>query len=410
MMGEIKMAIVHDFVDRYKKEFDYYEMVSKLVAQQLENGLKESGIRAIVTYRAKNPERLLAKLIHREEEKKYSSDDDIYLDIPDLSGVRVALYFPSDREKVASIIKELFFLLSDPIDFPSKNRSHDNSKRFSGYRAQHYRVSLLEKNLSEPQKRYLQARTEIQVASVLMHAWSEVEHDLVYKPLNGELSEEELTILDELNGLVMVGEIALERLKKAGDIRVNKNKIFNNQYELASYLYNKYNDKNDNGKPLQLGNIELLYNLIKECGINSQSEVNKYLSNISLEKEAGTICEQIADNVILGNDERYKVYSNLKSTLNLDDDLEYAIGNYIKQWIQLEMIVKSKTADYNPRSRNLFSLNNIKKIFPNEDCQYISFLRRERNLVVHGIELPPVDDLNRNAEEVKKLCLKYSVT
>ena len=45
-----------------------------------------------------------------------------------------------------------------------------------------------------------------------MHAWSEVEHDLVYKPLNGTLSEEELAILDELNGLVLAGEIALERL------------------------------------------------------------------------------------------------------------------------------------------------------------------------------------------------------
>ena len=47
-----------------------------------------------------------------------------------------------------------------------------------------------------------------------MHAWSEVEHDLVYKPLAGDLSEEELAILDEINGLVLTGEIALERLQK----------------------------------------------------------------------------------------------------------------------------------------------------------------------------------------------------
>ncbi len=41
-----------------------------------------------------------------------------------------------------------------------------------------------------------------------MHAWSEVEHDLTYKPMQGTLSEEELSILDELNGLVLAGEIA----------------------------------------------------------------------------------------------------------------------------------------------------------------------------------------------------------
>lgn len=57
-----------------------------------------------------------------------------------------------------------------------------------------------------------------------MHAWSEVEHDLVYKPLNGTLSEEELAILDELNGLVLAGEIALERLQIAGTARILKEK------------------------------------------------------------------------------------------------------------------------------------------------------------------------------------------
>jgi ppGpp synthetase/RelA/SpoT-type nucleotidyltranferase len=54
-----------------------------------------------------------------------------------------------------------------------------------------------------------------------MHAWSEVEHDLVYKPLQGSLSEDEYAILDELNGLVLAGEIALERLQRAGESRVS---------------------------------------------------------------------------------------------------------------------------------------------------------------------------------------------
>ena len=72
------MGIIEEFVQHYKKEYDFYEMVSKLVAQQMESSLHEAGIRAIVTYRAKNPERLLAKLYQRNEERdsKYSSLDD----------------------------------------------------------------------------------------------------------------------------------------------------------------------------------------------------------------------------------------------------------------------------------------------------------------------------------------------
>lgn len=102
------MEIIEKFVGHYKKEYDFYEMVSKLVAQQLESSLHEAGIRAIVTYRAKNPERLLVKLCQRNEKRdnKYLCLDDIYSDICDLSGVRVALYFPKDRDKVSNIIEE----------------------------------------------------------------------------------------------------------------------------------------------------------------------------------------------------------------------------------------------------------------------------------------------------------------
>lgn len=119
------METIEEFVQHYKKEYDFYEMVSKLVAQQMESSLHEAGIRAIVTYRAKkNPERLLAKLYQRNEERdsKYSSLDDIYSDICDLSGVRVALYFPKDRDKVGDIIKENFTLLEEPKIFPKKKK------------------------------------------------------------------------------------------------------------------------------------------------------------------------------------------------------------------------------------------------------------------------------------------------
>ena len=41
------MGIIEEFVQHYKKEHDFYEMVSKLVAQQMESSLHEAGIRAI---------------------------------------------------------------------------------------------------------------------------------------------------------------------------------------------------------------------------------------------------------------------------------------------------------------------------------------------------------------------------
>ena len=97
-----------------------------------------------------------------------------------------------------------------------------------------------------------------------MHAWSEVEHDLIYKPLQGALSDEELSILDELNGLVLTGEIALERLQSAGNERIkNKETTFTSQYDLASYLYNYLSSHfKEEDVELRMGNIELLFKLL----------------------------------------------------------------------------------------------------------------------------------------------------
>jgi ppGpp synthetase/RelA/SpoT-type nucleotidyltranferase len=89
-------------------------------------------------------------------------------------------------------------------------------KRFSGYLPTHHRVYLREFSMNEAEKRYASALIEVQGASVLTHAWAEVEHELVYKPQQGSLSYDEYSILDQINGLVVAGELALEQLQRVG--------------------------------------------------------------------------------------------------------------------------------------------------------------------------------------------------
>lgn len=238
-----------------------------------------------------------------------------------------------------------------------------------------------------------------------MHAWSEVEHDLVYKPLNGNLSDEELAILDELNGLVLAGEIALERLQAAGNTRITKDKSFNNQYELASFLYNKYEDKLKHNNDLQLGNVELLYKLMKDCNLNSPSKLSPYLKSLFFTGDLRSLCEQIADNMILGNKERYETYTNLKSSvLSSDKELQSSIGYFMGQWIRFEQIISKLTADTNPKSRILFSPNNLGQFLSEKELYHVLSLRKSRNLIVHGMELPSIKDINVMADEVKNIC------
>ena len=95
------MELINQFIEDYKSKFNYYDMAARLGAKLLEEALRSSGIRAMVTSRAKNPSRLKVKVEQRSRKRGvfYQTLAEIYEDIADLSGVRVSLYFPGDREK-----------------------------------------------------------------------------------------------------------------------------------------------------------------------------------------------------------------------------------------------------------------------------------------------------------------------
>ena len=75
------MSVIDKFIERYTKEYDFFQEASGICAQQCETGLQRIGIRAIVTHRAKRPDRLYDKLKKRNDEKKYRRIEDIYTDM-----------------------------------------------------------------------------------------------------------------------------------------------------------------------------------------------------------------------------------------------------------------------------------------------------------------------------------------
>lgn len=403
------MDLISQFIENYKKKFNYYETASRLAAQQLEASLQSSGIRAIVTFRAKNPSRLKAKVIRRNEYREipYHNMPEIYADIADLSGVRVSLYFPGDRDKVDTLINNLFDI-SETKRFPGQSRQPSYNKRFSGYWANHYRANLKEDQLNSQQNKYAATRIEVQVASVLMHAWSEVEHDLVYKPLQGMLSDEELAILDELNGLVLTGEIALERLQSAGNERINnKNTTFISQYDLASYLYNYLSGKYRQDEiEFRMGNVELLFRLICRLKVESVKEVDLIMKSLKLINDKRSISQQLIDQIITGSEKRYAIYQELMvPAWQSDKQLAPAVEYFIEQWVQLENLLNKATRKLNPKSRGPFNLNTIKrsKTLDNETVNKVMALRKVRNLVVHGMELPEFGSITKQGNELHKL-------
>lgn len=98
------------------------------------------------------------------------------IDIEDLAGCRVSFCVGSDIERFKKYIYEEFDVVSETLHHTSEGDER-------GYNATHVIVKLKSKreNLLE-YKKFKNLKCEIQLKTVLFHAWSEVEHSIGYKP------------------------------------------------------------------------------------------------------------------------------------------------------------------------------------------------------------------------------------
>lgn len=104
-------------------------------------------------------------------ERKLSRPDRIYHkldDMTDLIGLRVITYFAEDVDDVAQMIEDHYDIdLTQSVD---KRLSTDPNA--FGYQSLHYICKLDGHN---------HGSFEVQIRSILQHAWAEIEHDLGYK-------------------------------------------------------------------------------------------------------------------------------------------------------------------------------------------------------------------------------------
>jgi ppGpp synthetase/RelA/SpoT-type nucleotidyltranferase len=102
-------------------------------------------------------------------------------DITDLLGLRVITYFDYEVSDVAEIIEKEFVV---DWDNSVDKRTTLDPDRF-GYLSLHYVVSLNQGRLALPEYRNFEnVKFEIQIRSILQHAWAEIEHDLGYRTEN----------------------------------------------------------------------------------------------------------------------------------------------------------------------------------------------------------------------------------
>jgi putative GTP pyrophosphokinase len=94
----------------------------------------------------------------------------------DFVGLRVVLYFPNDTHAVEKLLKDNFLVEQ------SENKSDKLEINEFGYRSHHCIIKVAKSWCKTPNYRGLEdIKSEVQIRTVLMHAWAEIEHKLQYK-------------------------------------------------------------------------------------------------------------------------------------------------------------------------------------------------------------------------------------
>lgn len=307
----------------YKAQSPHYEDLAKSVKKILGSLLKENNFfYQTTTYRLKN----LPSLAKKVSDGNYKKLSDIY----DVAGCRVIFYLESDIDRFTRLIYEEF----------GKENIVKYALKYSeeGYNAQHVVIKLNKERLGLSEySKFKGLVCEIQLTTVLFHAWSEMEHDTIYKPKKElqKFNQEYFKSLEDEFSKIMKDHIKqasysfefiymnMEHLKKGKQIfsldffksvsgLTSNNEIYENLKLLHNYV-ERFGDK----APKELGIIELIKGILeksKKLKIEERKTIIGTLKGIGY-SEVAVLCIEILEELrYLHTREIFRILVELSSS------------------------------------------------------------------------------------------------
>lgn len=162
-----------ELLAQYKHLLPVYTRMEEVIPEKLKAVFDEAGIIiAALEHRIKAEKSLAGKLALKGG--KYRD----ILAITDLVGIRVITFYLDEVDKVASVVERLFDVdWENSID---KRKAHEIDS--FGYLSLHYICRVPESVYADPAYPELnRIRFEVQMRTVLQHAWANMNHDTGYK-------------------------------------------------------------------------------------------------------------------------------------------------------------------------------------------------------------------------------------
>lgn len=201
-----------EIIKQYDERKDSYDSFALSLKSLLNTLIRDAGysIHSLES-RVKTRNSLSEKIIKKD---KY----DCIEDITDVIGIRIITHYSDDVDKIAKIIEREFILDEEnSID----KRTTIEPDRF-GYLSLHYVISLSDnRTILTEYSSYKNVKAEVQIRSILQHAWAEIEHDIGYKSSNG-LPNEIKRYFSRLAGLLEIADDEFIKIKESINVRTQE--------------------------------------------------------------------------------------------------------------------------------------------------------------------------------------------
>lgn len=179
-----------------------------------------------ITARAKSPDSVRAKVLR----KGYGHPS---MQMTDRLAARVITYFAGDVDKVAEDLRSML----EVRDKDSSDKRASLALREFGYRSVHLVATPKPANLGLDFVGLKGQRFELQIRSVLEHAWAEIEHEVIYKAGRGSGGEERRRFS------AIAGTLELLE-QEFGSLRKFRNEVIQTHFDVLSQgtVVNEYLD------------------------------------------------------------------------------------------------------------------------------------------------------------------------